>query len=55
LREQIERELEALMRQKQDSGAFISSILGQFNIKEPVEELKLNTIVDNIQYVAPIL
>jgi len=41
------------MCQKQDNRAFISGVLRRFNIKEPVEFLKLNTIIDDVERLAP--
>ena len=40
------------MCQKQDNRAFISGVLRRFNTEEPVEFLKLNTIVNNIECLA---
>ena len=40
------------MRLREENGVIISGRLGQFNAKEPVEKLKLNTIIANIQRLA---
>jgi len=50
LRKQLKKELEILIYKRQ--GGATSSVLGQFNIKEPVEDIKLNTIVDDIERLA---
>jgi len=52
---QIYRELEDLTRLKQEDGTSIPGRLGRFNLKELVEELKLDTIVINMERMAPIL
>ena len=40
---------------KQEGKTSIPKRLRQFNLKEPVKELKFNTIVINIKRMAPIL
>jgi hypothetical protein len=50
---QLKKELEILIRERQDNrGGPIPSILGRFNLKEPVKDLKLNTIVNNVERLA---
>jgi len=52
---QIYRELEDLTRLRQENGTSIPGRLGRFNPKEPVKELKLNTIVVDVERIAPML
>ena len=43
------------MRLREENRVIIPGRLGQFNAKEPVKKLKLNTITANIQRLAPTL
>jgi len=52
---QIHQELENLTHLKQEGGASIPGKLRQFNLKKPVEELKLDTIVINMEKIALML
>ena len=48
---QLKKELEILIYKRQDNKKWaIFSILRRFNVKELVEDLKLNTIVNNIKH-----
>jgi hypothetical protein len=47
--------LEDLIHPKEENKVIIPSRLGQFDAKEPVKKLKLNTITANIQHLASTL
>ena len=55
LRKQIEEELEALNRPTEDKRLTVPGRLGRFDAQEPVEKLKLDMIVTDVQRLAPTL
>lgn len=55
LRQQIEEELETLTRPRDQNGVTVPGRLGRFDAQEPVENLDLDTIVADVQSLAPTL
>lgn len=56
LRKQFKKELEILIYKRQNNGGGpVFSILKRFDAKEPVKDLKLNIIVNNVKRLVLIL
>jgi hypothetical protein len=55
LRKQIEEELEVLTCPRKENGVTVPGRLGRFDAQEPVEKLELDTIIADVQHLAPTL